>query len=118
LVVDFDRYSFRVDGVRKIIRAGTLPYFRLPSPDLWRDRIEKMREVGLNAVDVYYAWNYHCDLPGSYDFTGFRDVDLLHDMIEEAGLYLIARPGPYICAEIDLGGLPAWLLRDPRMILR
>ncbi len=116
--VDFDRYSLRVDGRRRLVRAGALPYFRLPSPDLWRDRLEKMVGAGLNAVDLYYPWNYHSEAPGEYDFTGFRDVDLLHDMIEEAGLWLIARPGPYICAEVDLGGLPAWLLRDPEVIRR
>ena len=116
--VELDRYSLKIDGGRKLIRAGALQYFRVPSPELWRDRLEKMREAGLNAVDVYYPWNYHCDAPGSYDFTSFRDVDALHDMIEEVGLYLIARPGPYVCAEIDLGGLPGWLLRDPRVVLR
>ena len=116
--VEFDRSSFLINGTRKLVRSGTLPYFRLPSVDLWRDRLEKMRDAGLNTVDVYYAWNYHSDEPGSYDFSGPRNVDLLHDMIEEAGMYLIARPGPYICAEIDLGGLPAWLLRDPSVVLR
>jgi hypothetical protein len=118
LDVEFDRYSFRINGARKIIRSGSLQYFRFPSPELWHDRIEKIREAGLNTVDVYYPWSYHCDAPGSYEFSGFRDVDRLHDMIEEAGLFLIARPGPYICAEIDLGGLPAWLLRDRRVVLR
>ena len=105
--VDFDRHSLRVDGVRKLVRAGSLHYFRLPAADLWRDRIAKMRDAGLNAVDVYYPWNYHSPRAGEYDFDSIRDVDLLHDMIEEAGLWLIARPGPYICAEIDGGGLPA-----------
>ena len=116
--VDFDRHSLRIDGVRRLIRAGSLHYFRLPAPELWRDRIAKMRDAGLNAVDVYYPWNYHSSQAGEYDFTGIRDVDLLHDMIEEAGLALIARPGPYICAEIDAGGMPAWLLQDPSVFLR
>ena len=116
--VEFDRYSLSVEGTRRLVRAGALPYFRLPSPDLWRDRLEKMAAAGLNAVDLYYPWNYHSEASGEYDFTGFRDVDLLHDMIEEMGLWLIARPGPYICAEVDLGGLPAWLLRDPDVIRR
>jgi hypothetical protein len=77
-----------------------------------------MRAAGLNAVDLYYPWNYHSEAPGEYDFSGLRDVDLLHDMIEELGLWLIARPGPYVCAEVDLGGLPAWLLREPSVVRR
>jgi hypothetical protein len=116
--VEFDRFSLLIDGKRRLIRSGSLHYFRLPSQELWRDRIEKIREAGLNAVDVYYPWNYHSEFRGEYDFSGLRDLDVLHDMIEDAGLYLIARPGPYICAEIDMGGLPAWLLRDRSTLLR
>ena len=116
--IEFDHYSLRVDGVRRLVRSGSLHYFRLPSPALWRDRLEKMRQAGLNAVDIYYPWNYHSAAPGDYDFAGLRDVDRLHDLIEEAGLWLIARPGPYICAEIDFGGLPAWLHNVPGVIPR
>ena len=105
--VDADRYSLRVDGRRILVRAGSLHYFRLPSPELWRERLALFRDAGLNAVDVYYPWNFHSDAPGRYDFAGVRDVDRLHDLIEEAGLFLIARPGPYICAEIDAGGASA-----------
>lgn len=109
--VEFDHYSLKLDGARRIVRAGSLHYFRLPDPRLWEDRIAKMKAAGLNAVDLYYPWNYHCEHPGEYDFTGIRDLERLHDLIEQAGMWLIARPGPYICAEIDMGGLPAWLLR-------
>ncbi|HKC50977.1 MAG TPA: beta-galactosidase, partial [Myxococcota bacterium] len=116
--VTFDRHSLFVDGRRVIVRAGSLHYFRLPARALWRDRIAQMRDAGLNAIDVYYPWNYHEERPGELDFAGLRDVDHLHDLIERAGLYLIARPGPYICAEIDFGGLPAWLLRDPALTPR
>ncbi|MFI5314755.1 MAG: beta-galactosidase [Myxococcota bacterium] len=116
--VEFDRHSLRVDGRRVIVRAGSLHYFRLPARALWRDRVAQMRDAGLNAIDVYYPWNYHEERRGELDFAGLRDVDHLHDLIERAGLYLIARPGPYICAEIDFGGLPAWLLRDPAVVPR
>ena len=94
--VSFDRHSLFVDGRRVIVRAGSLHYFRLPARALWRDRIAQMRDAGLNAIDVYYPWNYHEERPGELDFAGLRDVDHLHDLIERAGLYLIARPGPYI----------------------
>jgi hypothetical protein len=116
--VEFDRHSLRVDGVRRIVRSGSLHYFRLPSASLWRDRLEKMRLAGLNAVDVYYPWSYHSPARGEFDFAGLRDVDRLHDLIEQSGLWLIARPGPYICAEIDSGGLPAWLHNQPGVIPR
>jgi hypothetical protein len=116
--VEFDRYGLRIRGARRLVRAGSLHYFRLPAPELWRDRLQKMRAAGLNAVDVYYPWNYHSEAPGEYDFSGLRDVDALHDMIEELGLWLIARPGPYVCAELDLGGLPAWLLEEPAVVRR
>ena len=116
--VEFDRYSLRVDKQRVIVRAGSLHYFRLPARELWRDRIAKFKDAGLNAVDVYYPWNFHSERAGEYDFTDLRDIDHLHDLIERAGLWLIARPGPYICAEVDLGGLPAYLLRDPGVVLR
>ena len=116
--VEFDRYSLRIDGRRVIVRAGSLHYFRLPSRALWRERIAQMADAGLNAVDVYYPWSYHEERPGELRFEGLRDVAHLHDEIERAGLYLIARPGPYICAEIDFGGLPAWLLRDRGLVPR
>lgn len=116
--VEYDRFSLKIDGERRLVRSGSLHYFRLPAPDLWRDRLEKMCAAGLNAVDVYYAWSYHSGSPGKFDFSGLRDVDLLHDMIEELGMGLIARPGPYICAELDLGGLPAWLTQIDDAILR
>ena len=116
--VEFDRHSLKIDGARRLIRSGSLHYFRLPDPGLWADRLQKMKAAGLNAVDLYYPWNYHCEHPGEYDFEGIRDLDRLHDLIEEAGLWLIARPGPYICAEVDMGGLPAWLFRGRGVIPR
>ncbi len=58
---------------------------------------------------LYFDWGYHSPKPGVYDFTGVRDVDKLLDMAQEAGLYVIARPAPYINAEVDSGGLPGWL---------
>ncbi len=107
-----------IDGQRRLIRSGSLPYFRLPTQALWRDRLSKMRAAGLNAVTIDYPWSYHSHERGAYDFTEFRDVDRLHDLIEELGFFLIARPGPYVCADLDLGGLPAWLLSDREVILR
>ncbi|MDX3749352.1 beta-galactosidase [Streptomyces sp. AK08-02] len=107
--VGFDRYSLLVDGRRLVLWSGETHPFRLPSPSLWRDVLQKMRAHGYNAVSVYVAWNYHSAAPGEYDFTGVRDLDLFLRQAAETGLYVILRPGPYINAEVDAGGFPGWL---------
>src|SRR3954463_413185 len=107
--VTYDNYSFMVDGQRTYLWSGEFHYFRLPSPDLWRDVFQKMRAAGFNSTSLYFDWGYHSPAPGVYDFTGVRDVDKVLDMAQEAGLYVIARPGPYINAEVDGGGFPGWL---------
>jgi len=107
--VTFDGYSFLVDGKRTYLWSGEFHYFRLPSPDLWLDIFQKMKSAGFNATSLYFDWGYHSSQPGQYDFTGVRDVDQLLDYAQQAGLYVIARPAPYINAEVDSGGLPGWL---------
>lgn len=118
LNVTMDRYSLKLDGERIFVWSGAMHYFRLPSRELWPKRLELIKQAGFNAVDIYYAWNFHSDAQGEYDFTGIRDVDYLHRCIEDAGLYLIARPGPYICSELDAGGFPGWLLSKKEITLR
>lgn len=107
--VTFDAYSVIVDGRRVPLWSGEMHPFRLPSPSLWLDVLQKMRANGYNAVSIYVSWNYHSAAPGEYDFTGVRDLDLFLKMAAETGLYVIARPGPYINAEVDSGGFPGWL---------
>ncbi|MFF9182559.1 glycoside hydrolase family 35 protein [Streptomyces misionensis] len=107
--IGYDRYSLLVDGKRLVVWSGELHPFRLPSPSLWRDVLQKMRAHGYNAVSIYVAWNYHSPAPGRYDFTGVRDLDLFLRTAAETGLYVILRPGPYINAEVDGGGFPGWL---------
>jgi beta-galactosidase GanA len=107
--VTYDRYSLMIDGHREWLWSAEFHYFRLPSQDLWRDQLEKLKATGFNAVSLYFNWGYHSPAPGVYDFTGVRDVGRLLDIAEDVGLYVIARPGPYINAEADAGGFPAWL---------
>ncbi|MGW5127176.1 glycoside hydrolase family 35 protein [Streptomyces sp. NPDC004069] len=107
--VGYDRYSLLVDGRRLVLWSGEMHPFRLPSPDLWRDVLQKMRAYGFNAVSIHVAWNYHSPAPGRYDFTGVRDLDLFLRTAAETGLYVILRPGPHIGAEVDGGGFPGWL---------
>jgi beta-galactosidase GanA len=106
--VTFDEYSFSIDGKRSFLWSGELHPYRLPSPDLWRDILQRMKAAGFNATSIYFSWGYHSERPGVYDFTGVRDMDRLLDIAKEEGIYVIARPGPYINAELDSGGFPLW----------
>jgi len=108
---------FLRDGVRHRILSGALHYFRVPRA-AWEDRLLKYRACGLNTVETYVAWNLHEPQPGRFDFTGGLDLAHFIRLAGSLGLDVILRPGPYICAEWDLGGLPAWLLADPTMKLR
>jgi beta-galactosidase GanA len=107
--ITFDKYSLMIDGQRTMVWSGEFHYWRLPSPDLWRDMLQKMKAEGYNAVSIYFDWAYHSPEQGVYDFTGVRDVDKLLDIAQQTGIYVIARPGPYINAETSAGGFPGWL---------
>ncbi|MBV9049773.1 MAG: beta-galactosidase, partial [Solirubrobacterales bacterium] len=113
--VTFDQYSLLIGGKRTVIYAGEFDPWRLPSPSLWLDRLQKMKADGFNAVTPYFDWAYHSPSPGVYDFSGVRDVNLFLNDAHKAGLYVIARPGPYINAETDAGGFPGWLVTQQGM---
>lgn len=108
---------FVLDGKPFQIISGEMHYARIPR-EYWRDRLKKARAMGLNTVSTYVFWNAHEPIPGVYDFSGGLDVAAFIRMAQEEGLYVILRPGPYSCAEWDLGGFPAWLLADPEIVLR
>ena len=108
--VTFDQYSLMIGGKRTVIYSGEFDPWRLPSPSLWLDRLQKMKADGFNAVTPYFDWDYHSAAPGVYDFSGVRDINTFLNDAQEAGLYVIARPGPYINAETDAGGFPGWLV--------
>src|SRR6202012_1738246 len=107
--IGFDKYSLMIDGPRTFIGSGEFHYWRTPSPSLWMDVLEKMKAEGYNAVSIYFDWAYHSPAPGVYNFSGVRNVNLLLKDAAKVGLYVIARPGPYINAETSGGGLPGWL---------
>lgn len=109
--------KFLLDGKPFQIISGEMHYPRIPRAE-WRDRLRKGRALGLNAVTVYAFWNFHELQPGKFDFTGDRDIAAFVRTAQEEGLYVILRPGPYVCAEWDLGGYPAWLLKSPAVKLR
>ncbi|XP_005395626.1 PREDICTED: beta-galactosidase-1-like protein [Chinchilla lanigera] len=116
-VVDWEQDRFLLDGVPFRYVSGSLHYFRVPRV-LWADRLFKMRLSGLNAVQLYVPWNYHEPQPGVYNFNGSRDLLAFLNEAAIANLLVILRPGPYICAEWEMGGLPSWLLRKPKIHLR
>jgi beta-galactosidase GanA len=108
--VTYDQYSLMIDGKRTMIYSGEFDPWRTPSPSLWLDLLEKMKADGFNAVTPYFDWDYSSPAPGRYDFTGVRDMNTFLNDAQKAGLYVIARPGPYINAETDAGGFPGWLV--------
>jgi beta-galactosidase len=109
--------QFLLNGKPFQILSGELEYARIPRAD-WRDRFRKVRALGLNTVTVYVFWNVHQASPGVYDFSGQNDVAEFVREAQQEGLYVVLRPGPYVCAEWDLGGYPAWLLKSPPTLLR
>ena len=97
--------------------AGSLHYFRVPRA-LWRDRLERVRALGANVIDTYIPWNFHELEEGRYDFTGDRDVFEFLRLVQQLGMHAIVRPGPYICAEWDWGGIPPRLLNAHNLPIR
>ena len=113
--IRYDNHSLIIDGKPVFIYSGAIHYFRCPR-ELWKDRLQKLKDAGLNCVETYLAWNLHePDEPANPgDFSKLRDMEQIGDFIQTArdlGLYVIIRPGPYICAEVDRGGLPGWLMK-------
>uniref|UniRef100_A0A8I3WK88 Beta-galactosidase n=1 Tax=Callithrix jacchus TaxID=9483 RepID=A0A8I3WK88_CALJA len=108
---------FTLEGHKFLIFGGSIHYFRVPR-EYWRDRLLKLKACGFNTVTTYVPWNLHEPERGRFDFSGNLDLEAFVLMASEIGLWVILRPGPYICSEIDLGGLPSWLLQDPQLLLR
>ncbi len=116
--VSFDKYSLLVDGKRQFIRSGAFHYFRNPGVNIAHDRFLKLKAAGYNAVDIYFYWNYHSKKDGEYDFTGIKDVRKVLQTAKDVGLFVIARPGPFINAEVNAGGFPFWVLKNKDVIPR
>lgn len=109
--------QFSLNGKPFHIYSGAMHYFRVPR-EYWEDRLLKLKAAGFNTVETYVCWNLHEPKPGEFHFDGMLDISEYLRLAQKVGLYAIVRPGPYICAEWDFGGFPAWLLKDKNMKLR
>lgn len=109
--------KFYMDGEPFTILSGAIHYYRVV-PEYWEDRLLKLKACGFNTVETYVAWNMHESKPGKFCFEGICDIVRFIETAQRVGLYVIVRPGPYICTEWEFGGLPAWLLKDPGMRIR
>ncbi|ANY66285.1 beta-galactosidase [Paenibacillus sp. BIHB 4019] len=97
--------------------SGALHYFRIV-PEYWSDRLQKLKACGFNTVETYVPWNFHEPKPGKFRFDGMADLERFIQTAGEMGLLVIVRASPFICAEWEFGGLPAWLLADDEVKLR
>ena len=109
--------TFLLNGKPFQIISGTIHYFRVV-PEYWKDRLEKLKNMGCNTVETYIPWNLTEAHKGQFNFDGFCDFEKFLDIAQSLGLYAIVRPSPYICAEWELGGLPSWLLTIPGLEFR
>ena len=109
--------TFLLDGQPFVVKAAELHYPRIPQP-YWEHRIKMCRALGMNTVCLYVFWNIHEQREGEFDFSGQNDVAAFCRLCQKNGMYVIVRPGPYVCAEWEMGGLPWWLLKKKDIRLR
>lgn len=112
-----EKNQFIKDGEPVKLISGAVHYFR-NMPDTWEDIFKKMKAMGCNCVETYCAWNMHEKKPGEYDFTGNLNIAEFIEKAQKCDLMVIVRPGPYICAEWEFGGLPWWIQCDENMEIR
>ncbi|KAL7947203.1 glycoside hydrolase family 35 protein [Trichoderma barbatum] len=110
-IVTWDEYSLFVHGERVMIFSGEVHPFRLPVPSLYLDLFEKIKALGFNTVSFYVDWALLEGKPGNFRADGIFDLEPFFEAATKAGIYLLARPGPYINAEVSGGGFPGWLQR-------
>ena len=109
--------TFLLNGKPFVVKAAEIHYPRIPKP-YWDHRIKMCKALGMNTVCIYIFWNIHEQREGEFDFTGNNDVAEFCRLAQRNGMYVIVRPGPYVCAEWEMGGLPWWLLKKKDIKLR
>lgn len=109
--------TFLLDGKPFVVKAAELHYTRIPQA-YWEHRIEMCKALGMNTICIYIFWNIHEQEEGKFDFSGQNDIAAFCRAAQKHGMYVIVRPGPYVCAEWEMGGLPWWLLKKKDIALR
>ncbi len=109
--------TFLLDGKPFVIKAAEMHYPRIPRP-YWEHRIQMCKALGMNTICIYVFWNIHEQREGEFNFTDNNDVAAFCRLAQKNGMYVIVRPGPYVCAEWEMGGLPWWLLKKKDIRLR
>ncbi|KAI8812981.1 hypothetical protein BJ742DRAFT_790678 [Cladochytrium replicatum] len=118
-VINFDKYSLTICGRPTFILSGEFHYWRLPdSPARWLPVLKQYKAAGLNTIRIYFHWGWHSPAEGVYNFEGDRDLDLLLRICEKLRIFVLAAPGPYICAETQGGGIPHWLIAKREVRIR
>ncbi|GFP85684.1 beta-galactosidase [Phtheirospermum japonicum] len=115
--VSYDRNSISINGQKKILLSGSIHYPR-STPEMWPDLIHKAKDFGLDVIDTYVFWNGHEPEQGKYYFEDRYDLVKFIKLVQQAGLYVNLRIGPYLCAEWNFGGLPVWLKYVPGISFR
>jgi len=115
--VSYDDKAFIINGQRKILISGSIHYPR-STPQMWPDLIQKAKDGGLDVIQTYVFWNGHEPSPGKYNFEGRFDLVKFIKLVQQAGLYVHLRIGPYVCAEWNFGGFPVWLKYVPGIEFR
>ena len=109
--------TFLLNGKPFVVKAAEIHYPRIPRP-YWEHRIKMCKALGMNTICIYIFWNIHEQKEGQFDWTGNNDVAEFCRLAQKHGMYVIVRPGPYVCAEWEMGGLPWWLLKKKDVKLR
>lgn len=116
-LVSYDHKALIINGQKRILLSGSIHYPR-STPEMWPDLINKAKEGGLDVIQTYVFWNGHEPSPGQYYFGDRYDLVRFIKLVQQAGLYVSLRIGPYVCAEWNFGGIPVWLKYVPGMVFR
>lgn len=109
--------TFVLNGKPMVIKAAEIHYTRIPA-EYWEHRIQMCKALGMNTICIYAFWNIHEQEPGKFDFKGQNDIAQFCKLAQKHGMYIMLRPGPYVCSEWEMGGLPWWLLKKKDIEVR